>query len=105
MSIFSQIKAVWKIKTEVSKMSINELKTSEGRLTLLTNIVSIWASVQGIIPTALSAKIAIYSITAYTVARAIVKAAQEIAKMTATTKDDAIIDEASKALDVVAPKS
>ena len=105
MNIFSKIKAMWNIKTEVSKMSINELKTSEGRLTLLTNIVSIWASVQGIIPAALSAKIGIYSITAYTVARAIVKAAQEIAKMTATTKDDAIVDEASKALDVVAPKS
>ena len=105
MGIFSKIKAVWNIKTEVSKMSINELKTSEGRLTLLTNIVSIWASVQGIIPTELSAKIAIYSTTAYTVARAIVKAAQEIAKITATPKDDAIVDEASKALDIVAPKS
>ena len=86
-------------------MKINELSTSEGRLTLLTNIVSIWACVQGIIPAELSAKIAIYSTTAYTVARAIVKAAQEIAKITATTKDDAIVDEASKALDIVAPKS
>lgn len=105
MSIFSQIKAVWKIKTEVSKMSINELKTSEGRLTLLTNIVAIYASIQGFIPATLSAKIAMYSVTAYTVARAIVKAAQEIAKITATTKDDVIVDEASKALDIVAPKS
>jgi hypothetical protein len=105
MNIFSEIKTVWNIKTEVSKMSISELKTSEGRLTLLTNIVAIYASVQGFIPAALSAKIAIFSVTAYTIARAIVKAAQEIAKLTVNTKDDAIVDEASKALDIVAPKS
>ena len=86
-------------------MTFNELKTSEGRLTLLTNIVAVYASIQGFIPPALWAKIAAVSISAYTVARALVKAASEIAKITATTKDDAIVDEASKALDIVAPKA
>ena len=86
-------------------MNVNELKTSEGRLTLLTNVVAIYASVQGFIPATLSAKIATFSVAAYTIARAIVKAAQEIAKITANTKDDAIVAEADKALDIVAPKS
>ena len=105
MNIFSKLKALWKLKTEVSKMNVNELKTSEGRLTLLTNVVAIYASVQGFIPATLSAKIATFSVAAYTIARAIVKAAQEIAKITANTKDDAIVAEADKALDIVAPKS
>ena len=86
-------------------MNISELKTSEGRLTLLSTLVTVYSAVQGLIPAELAAKLSVAYVSAFTIARAIVKAAQEIAKITANTKDDAIVDEASKALDIVAPKS
>lgn len=102
--IYKQIKALLKVKQEVSKMSVSELKTSEGRMTLLLNIVGIYSAVQGFIPAPLMAKITVASVAAYSIARAITKAAEAIAKVTPSPKDDAIVAEAVKVLDVVAPK-
>jgi len=101
---YKSIKALFKIKSEVSKMSLNEIKTSEGRLTLLLNIIAVYGAVQGFLPAALVAKIAVISVAAYAIARALVKAAGEIAKVTKSTKDDVIVAEAEKVLDAVAPK-
>ena len=84
---------------------MNELKTSSGRLQLLAQIVNIYAAVQGYIPATLAAKISVTALSAYTIGRAVVNAAEAIAKVTATTKDDEIVAEAKAVLDVVAPKS
>lgn len=104
MSIFAKIKALWALNKEINKMSISELKTSEGRLQLIMQILNIYAAVQGFIPPALAAKIAAIALAAYTIGRALVKAAEAIAKLTPTPKDDKIVEEAAKVLDAVAPK-
>lgn len=104
MSIFAKIKALWALNKEINKMSISELKTSEGRLQLIMQILNIYAAVQGFIPPALAAKISAIALAAYTIGRALVKAAEAIAKLTPTPKDDKIVEEAAKVLDAVAPK-
>lgn len=101
---FKQIKALFKIKKEINKMKLSELKTSEGRMTLILNIIAIYSVAHGFLPAPLVAKIAAASIAAYGIARAIVKAGEAIAKITPTPKDDAIVAEAGKILDTVAPK-
>ena len=103
MGIIGQIKALLKLRKEVNKMKLTEIKTSEGRMTLLLNIVGVYSAVQGFIPPALAAKIAVGSVAAYSIARAIVKLGEAIAKMTPSAKDDAIVAEAGALLDRVVP--
>ena len=105
MSVFAKLKALWAINKEIRKMNLSEIKTSEGRLAILLNIISLYAAVKGFLPADLAAKIAAGSIVVYTVARAIVKAAEAIAKLTPSPKDDAIVDEAGKLLDAAGPKA
>lgn len=105
MSIFAKVKALWALNKEIKKMSISELKTSEGRLQLIMQILNIYAAVHGFIPPALAAKIAAIALAAYTIGRALVKAAEAIAKLTPSPKDDKIVEEAGKLLDAVAPKA
>ena len=105
MGIIAKIKSIWKLNGIIKEINMNELKTSSGRLQLLAQIVNIYAAVQGYIPATLAAKIGVAALTAYTIGRAIVDAAEAIAKLTPTTKDDEVVAEAKAALDVVAPKS
>ena len=105
MSIFAKLKALWAINKEIKRMKISELGTSEGRLAVLLNIISLYAAVKGFLPADLAAKIAAGSIVVYTVARAIVKAAEAIAKLTPSPKDDKIVEEAGKLLDAAGPKA
>ncbi len=104
MSVFAKLKALWAINKEIKKMNLSELKTSEGRLTLIMNIVAIYGSVQGFLPAALTAKIAVFSVAAYAIARSLTKAAEAIAKLTPSPKDDVVVAEVDKVLDAVAPK-
>lgn len=104
MSIIEKIKALWNLNKEVKKMSMSELKTSEGRMTLILNVIAVYGAVQGFLPAALTAKIAVISIAAYGIARSLVKAAEAIVKITPSVKDDAVVAEAGKVLDAVAPK-
>lgn len=104
MNIFQQIKAVFKIKREVSKMKISELQTSEGRAHILLQVVSVYGALHGFIPAPLAVKVSAGLFAAYALARALVKVGEAIAKITANTKDDAIVAEAGKLLDAVAPK-
>lgn len=101
---YRKIKALVKINKEIRKMNISELKTSEGRMTLVLNLVSIYGALHGFIPAPLAAKIAVISIAAYAIARSLVKAAEAIVKLTPSAKDDVIVEEAGKILDAVAPK-
>jgi hypothetical protein len=73
-------------------------------MTLLLNIIAIYGSVQGFLPAALTAKIAVFSVAAYAIARSLTKAAEAIAKLTPNPKDDAIVAEVGKVLDAVASK-
>ena len=75
----SEIKALLKIKSEVSKMSFSELKTSEGRIALIGSIVSIYSAVHSFIPPTWAAVISAALGTAYIVARGIVKFGEAIA--------------------------
>ena len=102
---YNLAKAIFAIKGKVKNMKITELSTSEGRLAVLLNIISLYAAVKGFLPADLAAKIAAGSIVVYTVARAIVKAAEAIAKLTPTLKDDKIVEEAGKLLDAAGPKA
>lgn len=101
---YKQIKALLAVKGAIKKMKLSELKTSEGRMALLLNIITIYSAVQGFLPAALVAKIAVASLAVYTVGRAIVKAGEAIAKITPSPKDDAVVEEAGKLLDAAAPK-
>lgn len=105
MGIFGKVKALFKIKGLVKEMKLSEIKTSEGRMALILNLVAIYSAGQGFIPPTLAAKIAVVSLTVYTVARAAVKLAEVIAKLTPNAKDDEIVAEAGRILDVVAPKA
>lgn len=102
---YKNIKAILAIKGKVEKMKLSELKTSEGRMALLLNIVAIYSAVQGFLPAPLVAKIAVSSLAVYTVGRAIVKAGEAIAKITPSPKDDAVVEEVGKLLDAAAPKA
>lgn len=99
------VKALWTVNKEMKKMNASELKTSEGRLTLLLNIITIVSAVWGLLPPVLVAKIAAFSVAAYGIARALVKAATVIAKITPSPKDDAAVAEAGKILDVIGDKT
>lgn len=105
ITLWRQIRALLAVKKEINKMSINELKTSEGRLTLLLNVVAIYGSLKGFIPAPLAAKVAVISVAVYAIARSLVKAAEAIAKATPTPKDDAMVAEVGKLVDVLAPKA
>jgi hypothetical protein len=96
-----QIRAALKIKSEVQKMKLSEIKTSEGRMTLLTNILGIWAAAHGFIPAPLMAKITVASVGIYAISRALVKLGETIAKITPSTKDDEIVAEAGAILDKI----
>jgi len=104
MNIIQKVKSLWKIKTEVGKMKMSEIKTSEGRLALLLNVIAIYSAVQGFLPPDLVAKISVVSLAIYTAGRALVKAAEAIVKLTKSEKDDAIVAEAAAVLDAVKPK-
>ena len=101
---FQQVRQLIKIKGLVNKMNASELKTSEGRMTLILNIIAIYGSVQGILPAALTAKIAVFSVAAYAIARSLTKAAEAIARLTPSPKDDAVVAEVDSALDAVDSK-
>lgn len=105
MNILQKVSALWKLNKEVSKMKLSELNTSEGRLALLMNIVTIYSAVQGFLPPELVAKIGVVSLAIYTGGRALVKAAQELVKLTKTDKDDKVVAEIDKALEAAAGKS
>ena len=100
--MWKKIKALWTIRKEIKTMKVSELKTSEGRMTLLLNVIGIYSAVQGFLPPDLVAKVAAFSVAAYAVARALVKAGEAIAKLTPSVKDDAIVDEAGALLDAAA---
>lgn len=85
-------------------MKMSEIKTSEGRLALLLNVIAIYSAVQGFLPPDLVAKISVVSLAIYTAGRALVKAAEAIVKLTKSEKDDAIVAEAAAVLDAVKPK-
>ena len=104
ISLFKKIKALLAVKGEVDKMKLSELKTSEGRLALLLNVISIYSAVQGFLPAPLVAKIGVVSLAIYTAGRSIVKAAGVLSKLTPSPKDDAVVAEVDKVLDAVAPK-
>lgn len=101
---YKQISGLLKIKGLVQNMKLSELSTSEGRMTLILNVIAVYGAVQGFLPAALTAKIAVISVAAYAIARSLVKAAESIVKLTPSAKDDAIVAEAGKILDSVAPK-
>ena len=104
MNIFQKIKALWKLKSEVGKMKMSEIKTSEGRLALLLNVIAIYSAVQGFLPPDLVAKISVVSLAIYTAGRALVKAAEAIVKLTTSEKDDKVVAEVAAALDAVKPE-
>jgi hypothetical protein len=73
-------------------------------MTLILNIIAIYGSVQGFLPADLTAKIAVFSVAAYAIARSLTKAAQAIARLTPSPKDDAVVAEVDAALDAVETK-
>ena len=85
-------------------MHFSELKTSEGRMTLLLNIIGIYSAIQGFIPAPLMAKVAVASVGIYAIARSALKIAEVIAGMTKNVKDDALVAEAKKVLDLIEKK-
>jgi hypothetical protein len=85
-------------------MKLSELSTSEGRLTLILNVIAVYGSIQGFLPASLTAKIAVISVAAYAIARSLVKAAESIVKLTPSVKDDAVVAEANKILDSIEKK-
>ena len=99
-----QIKALLKIKSEVKSMSFSEIRTSEGRLHLIGQIMVIYGAIHGFIPVPIATTIALWAFGIYTASRAIVKAAEALSGLTKSTRDDAIVAEAAKILDAVAPK-
>jgi hypothetical protein len=96
---YKNLSALLKLRSEVSKMSISELKTSEGRMHLLLQVLGIYSAIHGFIPAPLAAKLMVASAAAYAVARSLVKAAEALVKLTTNTKDDAIVAEAGALLD------
>jgi len=104
IKLYNQIKALFKVKGEIEKMKLSELSTSEGRLTLILNVIAVYGSIQGFLPAALTAKIAVISVAAYAIARSLVKAAEAIVKLTPSTKDDEVVSEANKILDSIEKK-
>ena len=102
--MWKKIKALWAIRKEIKTMKVSEIKTSEGRMTLLLNVIGIYSAIQGFLPPDLVAKVAAFSVAAYAVARALVKAGEAIAKVTATEKDDKIVAEAGSLLDAASGK-
>lgn len=100
MSVFAQVKALFKIRKEVKRMpSMSELKTSEGRLALLGSIIAIYSAIQNFIPPMLAAKISAGLGVAYIVGRALVKFGEAVAPLTKNTKDDAVVNELEKLLE------
>lgn len=104
IKLYNQISALFKLKGLVQNMKLSELSTSEGRLTLILNVIAVYGSIQGFLPAALTAKIAVISVAAYAIARSLVKAAESIVKLTPSVKDDAVVAEASKILDSIEKK-
>ena len=101
---YKNIKALWVIKGEVSKMKISELSTSSGRTMWLTNLVMIFGAFWGLIPAALAAKIIAVVAVVYMVYRTIAPALEALAKMTPTPKDDAVLAELSAAVKLLTDK-
>ena len=81
---------------------MSELKTSEGRLTLILNILNIYAAMHRLIPAELAAKISVISVSVYGVLRAIVKAAENLVGIVPAAAP--IVTEVSNDLDAIAPK-
>lgn len=105
IKLFKEIKILFMVRKEVSRMSLSELKTSEGRAHVLGQIILIYSAIHGFIPTELATKISLIAFTVYTAVRGLVKVFAPIATLTPTPKDDAALAEAQKLLDVAAPKS
>jgi len=104
MNIVGKLKMLWTLNKEVSKMKVSEIKTSEGRLALLLNIITVYSAVQGILPPTLVAKIAMVSVSVYTIGRAAVKFAEVLVKLTKSEKDDKVVAEVGALLDVASDK-
>ena len=83
-------------------MSFSELKTSEGRLTLIGSLVSIYSAVHSFIPPTWAAAISAGLVAVYTVARSLVKMGQAVTPL--APKIAPIVDEAGKELDAIAGK-
>lgn len=103
-TIIKQIRALLKIKGELKNMKMSELQTSEGRLTILTNILGIWSALHGFIPAPLMAKLTVVSVGIYAIARSALKIAEVIAGMTKNVKDDAVVAEAKVIVDKIEGK-
>jgi hypothetical protein len=102
LKLWNEIKALLAVKKEITTMNMSELKTSEGRLTLILNILNIYAAIHGIIPADLAAKIGVISVSVYGVLRSVVKAAENLVGLVPAAAP--IVAEVSKDLDAVAPK-
>lgn len=99
------IRALLTVKSCINKIEENKMKSgiqsSEFWLNLVTIAGTLWGSLNGFIPTELSMKVIAFLVTAYTVARSIVKTAEVVVKLTATTKDDAIVAGVGSVLDKI----
>lgn len=103
-NLFKQIRALFKIKGEIKNMKMSELQTSEGRLTILTNILGIWSALHGFIPAPLMAKLTVASVGIYAVVRSAIKIAEVIAGATKNVKDNAVVAEAKVIMDKIEGK-
>jgi len=96
---YTGIRELFAIKGAISNMKLSELSTSEGRLTILLNLIAVYSAVQGFLPANVTAWISVASVAAYTIGRAVVKAGEAIAPLTATDKDDKAVAEVKAVLD------
>ena len=99
--IYKEITALFAVKGEVSKMSVSELSTSEGRLAIIGSIVSIYSAVHSFIPATWAAAISAGLGAAYIVARGLVKFGEALAPL--IPKIQPVVDEAGKDLDAIVP--
>ena len=74
-------------------MSMSELSTSSGRLTLLTQIGTVIAAGMAFIPAVLAVKIVAILTAVYVFYRTVLPALQALVKITPTTKDDTALAE------------
>lgn len=116
MNIFKKISLALKAKKALNQIE-KEVKTMEGKkwlerefiLSIIGIAGTLWAAAQGFLPPETAAKVGLWIITAFTVSRTLIKAAESIAKLTKTTKDDEIVAAVAQVLDkaesIFKPKS
>ena len=85
-------------------MSMSELSTSSGRLTLLTQIGTVIAAGMAFIPAVLAVKIVAILTAVYVFYRTVLPALQALVKITPTTKDDTALAELQAAVAALTAK-